>query len=116
MIWVHRPQHVSIPKQDEFSACRWQDSAMGANAELLGLMGPQLELLLPGLDEKGRRLALGAVARAAGDGGVTAGGRMTGAAWQTVAGGAAEVGAGQYPPGGRGRRPRGGAQSPAQGP
>ena len=32
---------------------------MGANAELLKLMGPQLELLLPVLDEKSRRLALG---------------------------------------------------------
>ena len=42
---------------------------MGANAELLKLMGPELELLLPVLDEKARRLALGAVARAAGDGG-----------------------------------------------
>ena len=34
---------------------------MGANAELVKLMGPQLELLLPVLDEKARRLALGAV-------------------------------------------------------
>src|SRR5258708_25533652 len=104
MIWVHGPRYVSIPKQDEFSACRWQDSAMGANAELLGLMGPQLELLLPGLDEKGRRLALGAVARAAGDGGVTAGGRMTGAARPTVPGGAAPAAVGPPPPDGPGPR------------
>src|SRR5258708_30724137 len=97
MIWVRDPQMVSIPKQDEFSACRWQDSAMGANAELLGLMGPQLELLLPGLDEKGRRLALGAVARAAGDGGVTAVGRMTGAARPTGADGAGELAGGPVP-------------------
>ncbi len=41
---------------------------MGANAELLKLIGPELERLLPELDEKARRLTLGAVARAAGDG------------------------------------------------
>ena len=35
---------------------------MGANADLVKLMGPELELLLPVLDEKARRLALGAVA------------------------------------------------------
>ena len=35
---------------------------MGANAELVKLMGPQLDLLLPVLDEKSRRLTLGAVA------------------------------------------------------
>ena len=81
---------------------------MGANAELLRLMGPELELLLPALDEKARRLALGAVARAGGDGGVTAVARMTGAAWQTVADGAAELASGQSAPEGRVRRPGGG--------
>ena len=81
---------------------------MGANAELLKLMGPELELLLPVLDEKARRLALGAVARAAGDGGVTAVAKMTRASWQTVADGAAELGSGQVAPEGRIRRPGGG--------
>ncbi len=81
---------------------------MGANAELLKLMGPELGLLLPVLDEKARRLALGAVARAAGDGGVTAVAKMTGASWQTVADGAAELGSGQVAPEGRIRRPGGG--------
>jgi transposase len=81
---------------------------MGVNAELLGLMGPQLEVLLPVLDEKARRLTLGAVARAAGDGGVTAVAKMSGAAWQTVADGAAELGSGQAAPEGRARRPGGG--------
>ena len=38
-------------------------------------MGPELELLLPELDEKARRLVLGAVARAAGDGGGHGGGQ-----------------------------------------
>ena len=77
---------------------------MGANAELLRLIGPELELLLPELDEKGRRLTLGAVARAAGDGGIGAVARLTGASWQTVANGAAELGSGQVAPAGRVRR------------
>jgi transposase len=81
---------------------------MGANAELLDLMMPQLGLLLPELDEKGRRLALGAVARAAGDGGIGAVARLTGASWQTVADGAAELDSGGVAPPGRVRRPGGG--------
>jgi transposase len=87
---------------------------MSANAELLGLMGPQLEVLLPVLDEKARRLVLGAVARAAGDGGVTAVAKMSGAAWQTVADGAAELGSGQIAPEGRARRPGGGRKKLAE--
>ena len=79
-----------------------------ADAELLRVMGPELEVLLPVLDEKGRRLVLGAVARAAGDGGVTAVANVTGAAWQTVADGAAELGSGDVVPAGRVRRPGGG--------
>ena len=55
-----------------------------------------------------RRLVLGAVARAAGDGGVTAVATVTGASWQTVADGAAELGSGQVAPEGRIRRPGGG--------
>ncbi|HLK74868.1 MAG TPA: ISAzo13 family transposase [Streptosporangiaceae bacterium] len=81
---------------------------MGANAELVGLMGPQLDVLLPVLDEKSRRLVLGAVARAAGDGGIGAVAKATGASWQTVAGGAAELGSGDAVPPGRVRRPGGG--------
>jgi DDE family transposase len=77
---------------------------MSANAELLELMVPELELLLPELDEKSRRLTLGAVARAAGDGGIGAVARMTGASWQTVANGAAELDSGQFAPEGRVRR------------
>ena len=84
---------------------------MGADTELVGLMGPQLELLLPVLDERARRLALGAVARAAGEGGVTAVAKLTGASWQTVADGAAELGSGQVAPEGRVRRPGGGRKS-----
>jgi transposase len=77
---------------------------MGVNAELVKLMGPQLELLLPELDEKSRRLTLGAVARAAGDGGITAVAKAAGASWQTVADGAAELESGRVAPPGRVRR------------
>jgi hypothetical protein len=73
---------------------------MGANAELVRLMGPELELLLPVLDERSRRLALAAVARAAGDGGIGAVAKVSGASWQTVADGVAELESGQVGPGG----------------
>src|SRR5206468_6801888 len=78
---------------------------MGVNAEVLRALGPELELLLPELDEKSRRLTLGAVARAAGDGGIGAVAKMAGASWQTVADGAAELGSGELAPPGRVRRP-----------
>ena len=87
---------------------------MGVNAELLRVLGPELELLLPELDEKARRLTLGAVARAAGDGGVTAVAKMTGASWQTVANGAAELESGQVAPEGRVRRPGAGRKKLAE--
>jgi DDE family transposase len=81
---------------------------MGADADVVGCMGPELELLLPRLDERSRRLVLGAVARAAGDGGVAAVAAVTGASWQTVANGAGELASGEDAPPGRVRRPGGG--------
>jgi hypothetical protein len=78
---------------------------MGANAELVKVMGPQLEVLLPELDEKARRLTLGAVALAAGDGGIGVVAKVTGASQQTVADGAAELASGRVAPQGRIRRP-----------
>jgi hypothetical protein len=87
---------------------------MGADAGFLGRMGPELELLLPMLDERSRRLVLGAVARAAGEGGAGAVASLTGASWQTVAGGAAEVGSGDSAPPGRVRRPGGGRRPLAE--
>jgi hypothetical protein len=87
---------------------------MSADAELLRRMGPELELLLPELDEKARRLVLGAVARAAGDGGTGAVARLTGASWQTVADGAAELASGEFAPPGRVRRPGAGARKLAE--
>src|SRR6266704_1580931 len=82
-----------------------QDPGMGADAEFLKLIGPELQRLLPELDEKARRLTLGAVARAAGDGGIGAVARLAGASWQTVADGAAELESGQVAAPGRVRRP-----------
>jgi DDE family transposase len=91
----------------------WQDAVV-ADADLVGRMGPELELLLPLLDERSRRLVLGTVARAAGDGGVTAVARASGASWQTVADGAAELGSGQVAEAGRVRRPGGGRKKLAE--
>ena len=87
---------------------------MGVNAELVKLMGPQLELVLPELDEKSRRLVLAAVARAAGDGGITAVAKVAGASWQTVADGVAELESGQVAPAGRVRRPGAGRKKLAE--
>src|SRR5258708_33090555 len=84
----------------------WQDAVMGDAADLVGRMGPDLELLQRLLDEKSRRLVLGMLARAAGGGGVAAVAGLAGAAWQTGADGGGETGAGRCPPGGRGPRPR----------
>jgi hypothetical protein len=81
---------------------------MGANAEFLKLMEPELQLLLPMLDERSRRLVLGMAARAAGDGGTGAVAALTGAARQTVADGKAELESGESAPPGRVRRPGGG--------
>ena len=77
---------------------------MGADAGFLGRLGPELELLLPMLDERSRRLVLGAVARAAGQGGTGRVAALAGASWQTVADGAAEVASGDSAPPGRVRR------------
>jgi hypothetical protein len=81
---------------------------MSADAELAERMAGQLELLQPMLDERSRRLVLGALARAVGDGGVGVVARVSGAAWQTVAAGAAELEGGPAAPPGRVRRAGGG--------
>jgi len=87
---------------------------MGADAEFLRRIGPQLELLLPELDERARRLVLGMAARAAGDGGTGAVAKMTGVSWQTVADGAAELGSGEVAGPGRVRRPGAGRKKLAE--
>ena len=87
---------------------------MGADADFLGRVGPELQLVLPMLDERARRLVLGMTARAAGDGGTGAVAALTGASWQTVADGAAEVASGDSAPPGRVRRPGGGRRPLAE--
>ncbi len=87
---------------------------MGGNADFLGRVGPELQLVLPMLDERARRLVLGMAARAAGEGGTGAVAALTGASWQTVADGAAEVGSGDSAPPGRVRRPGGGRRPLAE--
>jgi hypothetical protein len=87
---------------------------MGADTGFLGRLGPELELLLPMLDERARRLVLGAVARAAGEDGRGAVASLTGASWQTVADGAAEVGSGDSAAPGRVRRPGAGRRPLAE--
>src|SRR5260370_19933864 len=81
---------------------------MGADTDFVGRMGRELERLLPQLDERSGRLVLGAVARAAGDGGITAVAKAAGASWQTVANGAEELASGDAAGPGRVRRPGGG--------
>jgi Rhodopirellula transposase DDE domain len=78
---------------------------MGDGDVILDGLGPELGLLLPMLDERARRLVLGAVARAVGEGGTGRVAALAGASWQTVADGAAEVGSGDSAPRGRVRRP-----------
>ena len=81
---------------------------MGVDADFLERLGPELQSVLPRLDERSRRLVLGMAARAAGEGGTGAAAALTGASWQTVANGAAELESGESAPPGRFRRPGGG--------
>jgi Rhodopirellula transposase DDE domain len=81
---------------------------MGTDEGLLGQLGPDLLKVLPMLDERSRRLVLGMAAGAAGDGGTAAVAALTGASWQTVADGKADLDSGDVPPAGRSRRPGGG--------
>ena len=81
---------------------------MEAGADFLGRLGPVLAELLPRLDERSRRLVLGAAAAAAGEGGTGKVAALTGASWQTVADGREELESGDDPPPGRVRRPGGG--------
>jgi Rhodopirellula transposase DDE domain len=81
---------------------------MGADQGFLGQLGPEFLRFLPMLDERSRRLAMGMAAAAAGEGGTGAVAALTGASWQTVADGKAELESGGDLPPGRVRRAGGG--------
>jgi Rhodopirellula transposase DDE domain len=85
-----------------------------ADAEFVERVAPELELLLPLLDERARRLVLGAVARAAGEGGAGAVAAAAGVSWQTVANGVAELVSGDSAAPGRVRRPGAGRKKLAE--
>ena len=65
---------------------------MDAELGFLGQLGPALLKVLPMLDERSRRLVLGMAAEAEGKGGTGRVAALTGASWQTVANGKAELG------------------------
>jgi hypothetical protein len=80
---------------------------MGGDEGLEGCLAAKFGAVLPHLDERQRRLVLGAEARALGHGGIRLVARAAGAAEGTVSRGAAELEAGEEPLG-RARRPGGG--------
>ena len=87
---------------------------MDAELGFLGRLGPSLLKVLPMLDERSRRLVLGMAAEAEGKGGTGRVAALTGASWQTVANGKAELAAEEELPPGRVRRPGGGRKPLAE--
>jgi Rhodopirellula transposase DDE domain len=87
---------------------------MDAELGFLGQLAPSLLRLLPLLEERSRRLVLGMAAEAEGEGGTGRVAALTGASWQTVAGGRAELAAELELPAGRVRRPGGGRKRLAE--
>ena len=87
---------------------------MDADLGFLEQLGPSLLKALPLLDERSRRLVLGMAAEAEGKGGTGRVASLTGASWQTVANGKAELDAEEEPPPGRLRRPGGGRRPLAE--
>ena len=85
---------------------------MGVPGDVLDQIGLRLEVLLPHLNERQRRLLLGAEARLLGHGGVRVVARLAGVSETTVRRGVFELEDDGGPlPGGRVRRPGGGRKS-----
>jgi len=85
---------------------------MGVAGDVLDQLGLRLEVLLPHLNERQRRLLLGAEARLLGRGGVRIVARLAGVSETTVRKGVFELEDGKGPlPGGRVRGPGGGRKS-----
>ncbi|MFI6505681.1 ISAzo13 family transposase [Nonomuraea typhae] len=80
---------------------------MGVAAETMTMLAAKFEAVFPHLDERQRRLLMGAEARVLGHGGIRAVARAAGVREATVAAGVKELEAGQEPLG-RVRRPGGG--------
>ncbi len=80
---------------------------MAVTVEIERLLAAKFEVLLPHLDERQRRLVMGAEARVLGHGGIRAVARAAGVAENTVSRGVSDLEAGE-PPLGRTRRPGGG--------
>jgi Rhodopirellula transposase DDE domain len=80
---------------------------MAVSVETVGMLEAKFEAILPHLDERQRRLLLGAEARALGHGGIRAVARAAGVREATVSLGVSELEAGEEPLG-RARRPGGG--------
>src|SRR5690242_7345638 len=86
---------------------------MTVGGEVLGTLAAKFQVILPHLDERQRRLLLGAEARALGHGGIRAVAKAAGVREATVSAGVDEVEAGA-PPLGRVRRPGGGRRRAAE--
>src|SRR6201987_6404865 len=93
---------------------------MGEMVVTEGMLAPKFGVILPHLDERQRRLLLGAEARALGHGGIRLVARAAGVREATVSLGVAELEAGAEPLGrarrARGGRERGAAVGPGVGP
>src|SRR6266536_4346436 len=88
---------------------------MGISAEVRDQLSMRFEVLLPHLNERQRRLLLGAEARLLGHGGVRAVAQVAGVSETTVRRGVFELEEGQDPfPDGRARREGGGRRSAAE--
>src|SRR5690348_5959620 len=85
---------------------------MGDMADAGQVLAAKLGAIFPHLDERQRRLLLGAEARALGHGGIRAVGRAAGVREATVAAGGTELDSGAEPLG-RARRPGGGRKRAA---
>src|SRR5262245_40709047 len=85
---------------------------MGDAEELEGLLAAKLGMILPHLDERQRRLLLGAEARALGRGGIRRVARAAGVREGTVSQGVSELESGEAPLG-RARREGGGRKRAA---
>jgi transposase len=86
---------------------------MGATVETEGLLAAKFSAILPHLDERQRRLLMGAEARALGHGGIRLVARAAGVGESTVSRGVSELDAGGAPLG-RTRRPGGGRKRAVQ--